>query len=537
MNTIPQLEAERLALQSKCDDSKTQRERNRLGQFATPTGLALEIIGLAKSLLPVRRPVRFLDPACGTGSFYSALIQTFKPRRIATAVGYEIDRHYANDSIDLWKGTGLDLRVADFTKEKPPRSGKQFSLVVCNPPYVRHHHLPLEDKARLHARVQDVSGVNLNGLSGLYCYFLLIAHEWVADGGLSLWLVPSEFMDVNYGVALKKYLLTQVTLLRIHRFDTNDVQFGDALVSSSVICFRKSPPPEDHIVKLSFGGSLEKPRSKMTISASSLSPGSKWNGRSNCPTGKAPPTKLSDLFDIKRGLATGSNAFFIFTPEKIKRHRMPMDFFKPILPSPRLLSSDEIKADIDGNPVLEQPLFLLDCRLPEGIIRRDYPDLWRYFESGKESVSGGYLCRSRSPWYSQEKRPAPMFLCTYMGRGRSGNRVAPFRFILNHSNATAANVYLLLYPRTELSRAIGSQPEIKNHIWTWLNAISSETVVGEGRVYGGGLYKIEPKELGNVPANGLAELLGFAITRKPIQIEIFSGERRQNEEIQASENR
>jgi hypothetical protein len=42
-------------------------------------------------------------------------------------------------------------------------------------------------------------------------------------------LIPSEFMDVNYGAAVKRYLLNKVTLLHIHRFDPHDVQFGDAL--------------------------------------------------------------------------------------------------------------------------------------------------------------------------------------------------------------------------------------------------------------------------------------------------------------------
>ncbi len=61
------------------------------------------------------------------------------------------------------------------------------------------------------------------------------------DEGLAVWLIPSEFMDVNYGAALRRYLSERVTLLQIHRFCPTDVQFTDALVSSAVVIFRKSP--------------------------------------------------------------------------------------------------------------------------------------------------------------------------------------------------------------------------------------------------------------------------------------------------------
>ena len=36
-------------------------------------------------------------------------------------------------------------------------------------------------------------------------------------------------------------------------------------------------------------------------------------------------------------------------------------------------------------------------------------------------------------------------------------------------------------------------------IWEYLNSLNPDTLLSEGRVYGGGLHKLEPKELGNVP--------------------------------------
>ena len=43
-----EIEADRLALQERLDQAKTQEERNKLGQFATPTDLAFDILNVAK---------------------------------------------------------------------------------------------------------------------------------------------------------------------------------------------------------------------------------------------------------------------------------------------------------------------------------------------------------------------------------------------------------------------------------------------------------------------------------------------------------
>lgn len=505
---VERIEQERLTLQELLDNEKTQSERNRLGQFSTPSTLAHEILRYGASIFPEYKKVRFFDPAFGTGAFYSALRRVFPKRRIAHAVGIEIDAHYARPAIELWQQSGLELKIADFVSQK---AKEKFNLIVCNPPYVRHHHLQNGEKQRLRLITQQASGIWLSGLAGLYCHFVGLCHEWMEPNAIAGWLLPSQFMDVNYGRSLKEYLLHRVTLLHIHRFDPNDVQFDDALVSSTVVWFENSTPPKHHRVKFTFGGTLLKPKIRRMVSAKELLSEAKWTRfpvndvrvRSNQRT-------LSELFQIKRGLATGDNTYFILPESEIEKRGLPMEVFTPILPSPRYLLQDEITARPDGTPEIERRLFLLDTRLSEDDIQRRWPKLYKYLEEGKRrELHSRYLCSHRSPWYAQENRPAPPIICTYLGRSDKNNG-RPFRFILNHSNATVANVYLAMYPTPLLQQFLENDPQVLERMWLTLNALPAEQLLGEGRLYGGGLHKLEPKELAQVEATSLFAHLDIA---------------------------
>ena len=392
----------------------------------------------------------------------------------------------------------------DFTRISPDRL---YNLILTNPPYVRHHHLDGADKGRLKTLVADRFGLNISGLAGLYAYFLLLCDAWMAPGGLAVWLTPSEFMDVNYGATIKSYLTENVKLLHIHRYCPSDVQFCDALVTSAVVVFEKSPSPNDHQVRLSFGGPVADPSSSEMVALAALRRSRKWGGLANGTTASARESHtLGDLFSIKRGIATGANKFFIVEREVAIRNGIPADYLRPILPGSRHLPDAVIEADPDGYPRLDNPLAVIDCDLPEKVIAREHPAFWRYLETGKaRGVPSGYLASRRDPWYSQEKRVAAPFLCTYMGRqGSSGN---PFRFFWNRSKATAANVYLMLYPRGELRAALAARPDLYPIILAHLQALTGDRLIKEGRVYGGGLHKIEPKELANLPAAEIARTI------------------------------
>lgn len=493
MSKNSDIECRRFEMQIALDSQKSHLSRNELGQFSTPFPLALDIMRYVKCLCR-SNVISLLEPAFGTGVFLSAFKEAFG-RDPTRTLGFEIDPHYCEPAKSFWRSRNLEVCCADFLRQRPDRL---FDLLVTNPPYTRHHHIESATKVQLQKDVLSETGIKISGLAGLYCHFLLLSSKWLKPGGISCWLVPCEFMDVNYGSAVRRYLSENVELVRIHRFCPNDLQFADALVSSCVVVFRNKRPDHGHEVLFSTGGSVCDPLDTNRIPVTDLSPERKWI--SFFQGQKAPSTggkTLGDFFIIKRGVATGDNKFFILDESEAKRRNIPSKFLRPILPSPRYLRKDRIESE-NGMPVLEQRQFLFACDLDEDTLCRDYPDVWQYIcEGEKRGIKNGYICSRRSPWYSCEKRDAAPIVVPYMGRGAADGRL--FRFILNESDAITTNVYLMLYPRRQFADRIKDK-SVLGAVWKALNEIPTETLVSSGRTYGGGLHKLEPKELMMTPA-------------------------------------
>ena len=493
-------EMSRKALQDILDAQKTQKERNVMGQFSTPYPLAFEMMQYMRKLVKTNN-VSFVEPSIGTGVFYSAFLDVF-PKSMKRVLGFEIDSHYYNPTKVFWKDASIELRQKDFLAQKPD---DQFDMLVANPPYVRHHHIDSSEKIKLQERVLRDYGIKISGLAGLYCYFLILSSAWLKEGGLSCWLIPSEFMDVNYGKAVKHFLLHNVELIHIHRFEAEDLQFADALVSSCIVVFRKNKSCKSGKVCFSIGGSINTPQKIKRIDKKELKAEIKWNGLFDGNVDKSDKQiTLGNFFTVKRGIATGDNNFFIINQEIIDRYEIPDTFLRPILPSPRYITENSIGCK-NGLPLVSCPQFLFSCNLPEKTLKKKYPSVWKYIKHGIEAgVQKGYICSHRSPWYCCEERDPAAIVIPYMGRSESTNKM--FRFILNTSNAITTNVYLSLYPKPEYAYCLKDN-DLLNKIWHELNSISTETLCRNGRFYGGGLHKMEPKELMQTPVEGIAKIL------------------------------
>ncbi len=464
--------------------------------FVTPPELAEDMAQLAISLLDKSTiSIDFGDPANGVGAFYQALIQIIPKERISSAIGIDINPKMVFLAKLKWGDRGLKVLRGDYLHMGilPHRN-----LILANPPYLRHQKIPPKYKEKLRNRIVSLNGNWISARSGQYVYFLLLSHQWMSPNAIAVWLIPSEFMQTEYGSAIRQYLTSKVELLRIHIFGHDDPQFETALVLPSVVAFRNKLPSTQHKVIFSIGGTIFNFKKSIIHINSELKDDSTWKaillGKRNIARTKY---KIEDLFIVRRGIATGANTFFILEREDAIQKGIPEIALRPILPKARVLNSYIIEVEPDGYPKLSPQLSVIDTDLPEEEIEKKYPSFMEYLNSGKEKeLLSRNLIRNRSPWYKQEQRQPAPFLCTYMGRGSSNN--PPIRFIWNKSTAIATNTFIMLYPTNALKKFINNKLSIYKKIFGFLEEIASKYLLENYRIHAGGLYKIEPGELRKV---------------------------------------
>jgi adenine-specific DNA-methyltransferase len=474
----------------------------------TPPELALSIARCALAFMDDPKKIDFGDPAAGTGAFFAALTQLVPRQHIQSAVGIEISPKQVEAARWRWEGRGMDVIQCDYLHmEKLPHR----NFVLANPPYMRHQGIPIEYKQELRQRASALVGSKISGLSGQYVYFLLLSDSWMAENAVAAWLIPSEFMQTTYGSSLREYFTTKVSLLRIHQFGQHDPQFENAHVLPSVVIFKKTAPSPNRKVELTSGGTLHTPDTRDLVTIAQLHEMPKWfvPPRST-ETIDSNAVQLGELFEVRRGIATGANNFFIIELSKAKELGIPKKALKPLLPKFRSLDSEVIERLEDGYPAVDPQLCVIDTEMNEKQISTQYPKMWKYLQDGvKSGLLAGHLIGKRKPWYKQEQRDPALFVCTYMGRA-SANQPG-IHFLWNKSDAIATNTYLMLYPRPGLKKLLDEKPAYTAKVFALLKAATHKSVATSSRTHAGGLLKIEPSELRAVWLERVPNLVRKAI--------------------------
>ena len=443
-------------------------------------------------------PRRVLDPAVGRGALVRALLEV-RPRWEVCARDLD-PRMLASASADLGSAS-VEWRRADYIYSD---WDERFDAVVCNPPYL--HFRRYAARRRALDLCRERLGVRLSGLSNLYALFLLKSVYQLAPGGRAAYIVPAEFLNADYGVAVKRYLLDAGVLRAAVVFDHRRRVFAEALTTACVLLMERGGGAErvafahvdaaDELAGLApalYGGAPADARVRYRA-ASGLDPGLKWS-RYYRDEGARPRRNLAPLRRfgrVVRGIATGANAFFVFDRGMQRRHGIPAARLKPCVTrsnqaqTPFFTLGDYRRLRRDNAKIM-----LLDAGRLHG------PAVRRYIAAGEEEgVHRGYLASRRRPWYALERRPpAPLWLTTFNRRG--------LRCVRNEAGALALTNFHAFYPL-----AAGFVDLL--HAFA-LTRAGAALFAGQGREYGGGLVKYEPNDLNNAEVADFGRL-GAAAT-------------------------
>lgn len=477
------------------------------------------------------RRIHFGDSAIGTGALFIAvkrLLDTVnighnKKYAFGSAVGVDIDRDRAREAYLRCSTRNLKI-ILDDALSPETNLGPKRNLMLVNPPYTRSSRIPKKYKSCARQWAKNITGIDISGEASLYVYHLLIMHKWLEEDGVAVWLIPTAFLQAKYAEAVRKYLTEKVQLLHLHVYNEKAVQFAKAHIATAVVAFRNRAPSAGSSVKVTWGNSLEQPRFTEELLLGDFQDSiCGWRNLifdtlQRRDSEDKSEVKFSDLFDIKRGLATGANAFFVMKREEAEKHGIPAGALKPVLPKARYLRSLIIQDRGDGYPDVEPQLVLIDSSLDEAVIKNEYPAFYNYLQRAKEKDNNGKaivdrtLVRSRSPWYKQELRDPPLFLLTYMGRDKRS--LPPLYFVLNQSKAVALNTYILLYPKPWLAALLETDQALCRELLDSLNRTAEGIIAHRTRGYSGGLQKIEPNELKNIPLADLPQKVSGAYDKE-----------------------
>ncbi len=200
--------------------------RKKFAQFFTPHQIANL---MAKWICDDKDIKKILEPAFGLGIFSRAILNQ---RDDITIKGFEIDQNVFDKSKDLFSDNeNVSVQLQDYMYNDWEN---KYDGIICNPPYFKFHDY---DNKNVIKEIEEKISCELNGFTNLYTLFLLKSVYQLNKNGRAAYIIPSEFLNSDYGKLVKSYLVKNRSLRHIIVINFEENVFDDALTTASILLF------------------------------------------------------------------------------------------------------------------------------------------------------------------------------------------------------------------------------------------------------------------------------------------------------------
>lgn len=445
--------------------------RKTFAQFFTPEPIAAF---MAKWLIcGLSKDARILEPAFGLGAFSREILR-LSPNISIT--GYEVDATICQIArSNYYDCNNVFINLEDYLDSS---WNECFDGIICNPPYLKFHDY---DNGKYVPAINKKLHTKLNGFTNIYTLFLLKSLSQLKTGGRLAYIVPSEFLNSDYGVEVKRVLLNSKTLRHVIVVDFTQNAFEDAITTACILlCENTDNTGEVYFSRVENIDELKETFSRYkTIRADSLSPEVKWKQYYEILQAAKYDhlVPFSTFAKVSRGIATGANKYFTFNKTRKDEYNISSDCFRPCVchavdvPN-RIFTNEDFKQLVNA----DRHVYLLDACPHESS-----PQVMQYILLGEEAgINKRFLTASRSPWYALENRPpSPIWVSVFNRNG--------LRFVRNLAAVYNLTTFHCVYNNGEIDTDV---------LFSYLiTDVAKEIFLDNSRQYGNGLIKFEPNDL------------------------------------------
>jgi adenine-specific DNA-methyltransferase len=457
--------------------------RKKYAQFFTPFPIANL---MSQWLIGNSNLQSVLDPAFGLGVFARALLHYNNDLQIN---GFEVDPMIFDKATDYFADNeNVSIHLRDYMYND---WDNKYDGIICNPPYFKFHDY---DNKNILKEMEERISCKLNGFTNLYTLFLLKSIYQLNTNGRAAYIIPSEFLNSDYGKLVKSYLIKSKTLRHIIVFNFSTNVFDDALTTASILlCANDNQSTNVQFTTINelsqfpiIESLIEKypnPQpDEQTIEIGKLNPAIKWRAyyqkQNSINYNHLVP--FTTYGRVVRGIATGSNEYFTFNASKAKEFGISDTYLLPcICKAVDSKSSFFTQEDFDELRAKDKSVFLLNATAttePDENVKR-------YLEIGiEQEIHKKYLTSNRNPWYALENRPpAPIWVSVFNRNG--------LRFIRNEASISNLTTFHCIYMNKF------STSKIDLLFAYLLTDVSKQIFNDNSREYGNGLQKFEPNDI------------------------------------------
>ncbi|HDV5390489.1 TPA: N-6 DNA methylase [Vibrio cholerae] len=324
-------------------------KKRELGAYYTPPELSQVLTDWAI----VRSDEEILEPSFGGCGFFDSSIKTL--RRLGCKspekqlYGVDIDGHafsILSEKFGHMVETSNRFIQNDFISVQPSDfSVNEFDVVLGNPPYVSMHNMTEKQREACEKVLHNspFSGLTMGRNASLWAFFLLHSLSFIKEGGRVAWVLPSSLLHADYAkrlLAIHKRHFYSVKVLKLaERFfkeegaqETSVILIAEGFSAEPMENTHFSVASVENVIELKQAIETQLQATESGVDGYKLDIVSREARKAYFDLMNSESSKqIGHYADIKIGMVTGANKYFIVDKKTIEKFGLPEDVLQPAI--------------------------------------------------------------------------------------------------------------------------------------------------------------------------------------------------------------